>query len=157
MNDFEAPAAREPTEEVLYDCALGPSATGTGARCVDLEAKAALEPWPASDALEKALELTSYDRCEDALSSARRAASSNVVTREEVPPKPAFCLPLVLELLRPSMQMPTWTLFVTLTEMILTLRLLQEGTIVPPLRRLVRVIAASAPNMTMFFLVLGPV
>ena len=66
---------------------------------------------------------------------------------------PSVSLPLLLELGRPYLQLPTWTLLVTCTEMVLSLRLLQEGIIIPPLRRLVRVLSVATPNIIAFLLV----
>jgi len=100
LNDLLALAAIESTDAGLYDCAVGPSGTCVASRCVDLDAKAAETAPRASVALAKALVFTSYARCDDAFSAARFAAASKAVTRDAVPPKPAFCLPPTLEVVK---------------------------------------------------------
>ncbi len=68
----------------------------------------------------------------------------------------SILLPLLFEVLMPFLQLPTWSYFVALTEMILSIRLLHEGTIAPPLRRLVAVIDEATPNMIALIIVLAP-
>ena len=56
---------------------------------------------------------------------------------------PSILLPLILELVKPFMELPTWGFWVAFTEMVLSIRLLQEGTVARPLKRLVRVFFPS--------------
>lgn len=56
--------------------------------------------------------------------------------------------------LRP--QLPVWTFWVVFTEMLLSIRLLHEGTLVPALRRIVAVLDEATPNMLALLFVLVP-
>lgn len=69
---------------------------------------------------------------------------------------PSVVLPLALEVLMPFLQLPMWTFWVAFTEMLLSIRLLHEGTLVPALRRIVAVIDVATPNMIALFVVLAP-
>ena len=69
---------------------------------------------------------------------------------------PSVVLPLLFELLMPFMQLPVWTFWVVVTEMLISIRLLHEGTLVPALKRVVAVIDAATPNMIALVVVLAP-
>ena len=70
---------------------------------------------------------------------------------------PSILLPLLIELLRPFIELPAWTFLVALTEMLLAIRLVVEGcTLAPPLKRLVSVIDLAMPNMLALIFVLAP-
>ena len=70
---------------------------------------------------------------------------------------PSILLPLVVELGRPFLQLSTWTFWVAFTEMVLSMRLVHEGTLIAqPLERLVSVIDAATPNMLALVVVLAP-
>jgi hypothetical protein len=70
---------------------------------------------------------------------------------------PSVLLPLFVEFTKPFLELPTWIFFVALTEMILAIRLIHEGTaLAPPLRRLVTVIDLAMPNMLALIFVLAP-
>ena len=70
---------------------------------------------------------------------------------------PSISLPLILEFARPHMLLPQWIFCCTCTEMILTLRLLHEGKVVPALSLVVRVIDESVPNLVALLVVLVPI
>ena len=70
---------------------------------------------------------------------------------------PAVVLPFALEIIRPFIELPTWSFWVIFTEMVLSMRLLHEGTVVGPLKRLVRVVDEAAPNMFALVVVLMPI
>ena len=69
---------------------------------------------------------------------------------------PSVGLPVLLELVRPYLELPNWSFWVVLTEMVLSVRLLHEGTLVRPLKRMVRVIDAATPNLMALVVVLVP-
>lgn len=68
----------------------------------------------------------------------------------------SIVLPLVVEVLMPFLQLPTWTFWVVYTEMVLSVRLLHEGMLAPALRRLVAVLDEATPNMIALVVVLVP-
>jgi len=55
------------------------------------------------------------------------------------------------------MQLPDWTLAITISEMVMLVRLLHEGALIPPLRRLVRIIDEATPNVLALVVVLIPI
>jgi len=69
---------------------------------------------------------------------------------------PSILLPLLLEWLRPFLALPVWTFWVCFTEMVISIRLLNEGTLLPPLKRVVAVINAAIPNIIALVVVLAP-
>ena len=70
---------------------------------------------------------------------------------------PSVIAPLVLELLRPHLHLPDWVFWVTCVELLLSMRLVHEGTIIPALRRIIRVIEAAMPNIVALLTVLIPI
>ena len=70
---------------------------------------------------------------------------------------PSVAFPLLLEALRPELSMPTWILGVTFVELLLSLRLVQEGEIISPLRRVIRIIDAATPSIIALLTVLLPI
>ena len=70
---------------------------------------------------------------------------------------PSVMLPLIIELVRPFIEVSAWTFWIAFTEMVLSLRLVHEGTLIArPLKRLVSVIDAATPNMLALVFVLAP-
>ena len=69
---------------------------------------------------------------------------------------PAILLPVLLEIIKPFMELPTWSFWVAFTEMLMSIRLLHEGTVFGPLRRLVAIIDEAWPHMLALVAVLIP-
>ena len=69
---------------------------------------------------------------------------------------PSIVLPLLFEVVRPWLALHVWTFWIVFTEMLISIRLLHEGTIIRPLKRLVDVLDAATPNMIALVVVLAP-
>eukprot|EP00966_Prymnesium_polylepis_P302069 6978861-Prymnesium_polylepis.1 len=70
---------------------------------------------------------------------------------------PSVAVPLLLEFARPNLELPQWTFWITCTKMLLSVRLVQEGSIGSRgLRRLVKVLATAAPNLIALVVVVVP-
>ena len=69
---------------------------------------------------------------------------------------PSILLPLLVELCMPFLQLPVWCFWVVFTEMLLSIRMLHEGTLVPGLRRVVAVLDEATPNIFALVAVLAP-
>lgn len=69
---------------------------------------------------------------------------------------PSIVAPMLLEVVRPYMLLSQWTFLVTCTEMVLTVRLMHEGKIVPALKLIVNVIEGATPHLAALIVVLGP-
>ena len=112
-----------------------------------------VEHFCASPDLERVAE-RAQDRCslwrEIAAWSRRWSAYTTLI---EIP---SIVLPLFFELLLPFLELPTWTFWVAFTEMLLSIRMLHEGTLLPALKRLVAIIDEATPNMIALVIVLAP-
>jgi len=69
---------------------------------------------------------------------------------------PSVLLPMLFEVMLPFLQLPTWTFWIAFSEMVLSIRLLHEGTLAPALKRLVAVFDEATPNMIALVVVLIP-
>ena len=61
---------------------------------------------------------------------------------------PSVLLPLVVELMRPFMELPSWTFYVALTEMLLSLRLIHEELVVNLVIDMTRAVMAQMGLLT---------
>lgn len=70
---------------------------------------------------------------------------------------PSIVGPVVLEVIRYQLPLPTWQFYVTLVEMLLSVRLFVDAAnVVPPMRRLVLVFKEAAPNLLAYVVSLVP-
>ena len=58
--------------------------------------------------------------------------------------------------MRPFIALPLWTFWVAFTEMLISIRLLHEATLVPALKRVVLVLDTATPKMVALVVVLAP-
>ena len=69
---------------------------------------------------------------------------------------PSVFGPLLLEILRPHMLLSQWTFLVSIAEMVMTIRLLQEGRVIPALRLVIRTIESALKDIIALLIVLVP-
>ena len=71
---------------------------------------------------------------------------------------PSTIVPLVLEVARPFMSLPTWAELLTISEMLLAVRLFHDaGQVVPPIHRINWIFQEALPNIIAYVVSLTPV